>query len=47
MVGEVYWKQDDLPRISKYCSKDVVAVANVILKLKGEKILGEEHIELS
>ena len=46
MVGEVYWINDDLARIAKYCSKDVVAVANVILRLKGEKLLDEADIEL-
>lgn len=44
MVGPIYWQQDDLNRIAKYCSKDVVAVAQVILRMKGEKLLGEEDI---
>ena len=44
MVGTVYWQQNDLARIEKYCSKDVIAVANVILKLKGLPLLEAENI---
>lgn len=32
-VGRVFWEEDDLPRITKYCEKDVLACAQVILKL--------------
>jgi uncharacterized protein YprB with RNaseH-like and TPR domain len=35
MVGEVYWKQEDLQRIGKYCMQDVLTSARVYLKLKG------------
>ena len=34
MVGEVYWKENNLPRITVYCQKDVVTVANIILRFK-------------
>lgn len=43
-VGEVFWKQKDLNRISVYCEKDVATVANIILRLKGQKILDESQI---
>lgn len=45
MVGEVYWKEKDLPRIVLYCQKDVVTVAQVYLRLQGEELIKEENIE--
>ena len=44
MVGNVYWKEDNLSRIAKYCSKDVIAVAQVIMRLKGMPLLPDENI---
>ncbi len=35
MVGDVYWKDKDLERIGKYCVQDVLTVAKVYLRLKG------------
>ncbi len=43
-VGAVYWQENDLARIAKYCSKDVVAVAQVIMRLKGMDLLREDEI---
>ncbi|GAA4462020.1 3'-5' exonuclease [Nemorincola caseinilytica] len=34
-VGEVFWKDKDLDRISKYCMNDVLTAARVYLRLKG------------
>lgn len=34
MIKDVYWKDKDLSKISKYCEKDVVALAQVYLKLQ-------------
>jgi uncharacterized protein YprB with RNaseH-like and TPR domain len=39
MVHEVYWKQKDLDRIVRYCRKDVLTVAQLILRFKGEPLL--------
>ncbi len=44
-VGEVYWQENDLSRIETYCRKDVVTVAQVLLKYKGEDLLKESEIE--
>ncbi len=33
-VSSVYWQEHDLPRIARYCLADVLATANVYLKLK-------------
>jgi hypothetical protein len=47
MVGEVFWKQDDLPRIAAYCQKDVITVAQLILKFKQIPLLEETDIIVS
>jgi predicted PolB exonuclease-like 3'-5' exonuclease len=44
MVWEVYWKENALERIKNYCQKDVVTVAQLVLKLKGEKLVDEGDI---
>ena len=46
MVGEVYWKDADLPRIVTYCQKDVITVAQVYLRLCGEALIKQENIEI-
>lgn len=43
-VGEVYWKEKDLPRIVRYCEKDVITVANIILRFKGMPLLREDQV---
>lgn len=45
-VCRVYYKENDTERIVKYCEKDVVAIAQIILKLRQEKLLNEEDIIL-
>lgn len=43
-VAEVYYKDKNLNRIVEYCEKDTVAVAQVFLRLRGEKILHPTEI---
>ncbi|HMQ68413.1 MAG TPA: 3'-5' exonuclease [Ignavibacteria bacterium] len=43
-VGGVYWKEKNLKRIMEYCQKDVITVAQVLLKFKGMELLSEENI---
>ena len=43
-VGNVYWKEKALERIAIYCQKDVLTVANVILRFKGIPLLKEEQV---
>ena len=45
-VGEVYWSQQDLPRIVTYCQKDVATVAQVYLRLHGETLIRPENITI-
>lgn len=46
MVGDVYWKENDLSRIVTYCQKDVVTVAQIFLRLQGEELLGSDSVEI-
>lgn len=46
-VAKVYYVEKDLPRIVKYCQKDVLALAQLLLKYKGEPLILEEHIEFA
>lgn len=43
-VKAVYYNEKDLGRIERYCKKDVVTVAQILLRYRGEKILQEENI---
>jgi len=44
MVGEVYWKEKNLPRIANYCQKDVVTVANIVLRFKNQPLLEADQV---
>ncbi len=46
MVWEVYWKEKNLGRIVTYCQKDVVTVAQILLRMNGEPLIKEENIEI-
>jgi len=43
-VYKVYWEEKNLKRIVEYCQKDVIAVAQVFLKFREEKLLEKEEI---
>ncbi|MEQ1677517.1 MAG: 3'-5' exonuclease [Chitinophagaceae bacterium] len=43
-VWEVYWKEKNLERIVTYCQKDVITVAQILLRMRGEALLEEEDI---
>jgi hypothetical protein len=43
-VRDVYYKENDLERIARYCEKDVIAVAQIILKLRRQHLLTEDQI---
>jgi DNA polymerase elongation subunit (family B) len=44
-VAGLYWNDKDLERIKKYCQKDTLTVAQLILKYKGEELISENNIE--
>lgn len=43
-VRGVYYDEQDLERIERYCKKDVVTVAQIFLKYRGERLLAEDNI---
>ena len=43
-VAEVYYKNDDLPRIITYCQKDVLATAQVWLKMNGHPLINSDKV---
>ncbi len=47
MVNEVYWKNNDLDRIVEYCQRDVVAIAQLMLRYKGEELINETDINIA
>ena len=44
-VADVYWIDKDLERIKKYCQKDTLTLAQLLLKYKGEELIAENNIE--
>jgi DNA polymerase elongation subunit (family B) len=44
MVGAVYWEQNDLERIAVYCQKDIVTVANIVLRFKNLPLLAADQV---
>lgn len=43
-VAKVYYAEKNIDRIVTYCEKDVVAVAQIVLRLRGEYLLIEEEV---
>ena len=43
-VAKVYYEEGDLDRIIRYCEKDTLALANLMLRLKGEEIIPIENM---
>jgi len=43
-VHKVYWKDDDLPRITKYCQKDVITIVQLYRCFRNESLLPEQNI---
>ena len=47
MMYKVYWEDKAWDRIIKYNQKDVLTVAQVFLKFKGEELIKEEDIVIA
>lgn len=43
-VARVYWQDHDLKRIVEYCRRDVIAIAQLLLRFKGEEMLDPKNI---
>lgn len=46
-VARVYYEENDLERIKVYCEKDVVALIQLFLKMKGDALVDEGDITFS
>lgn len=44
-VSEVYYKEKDLKKISTYCVGDVIAVAQLFLRMKGQPLISPNNIK--
>ena len=45
-VKDVYYEEKDLERISAYCEKDVIVVANIILRFKNMPLLAADNVQI-
>ena len=45
-VWKVYWEEKNMERIVTYCQKDVLTIAHIILKMKGEELLQDNEIKI-
>lgn len=43
-VGRVFWQEKNLLRIATYCQKDVLTVAQLLLRFKGLELLKAENV---
>jgi DNA polymerase elongation subunit (family B) len=46
-VARVYYEENDLERISKYCEKDVVALIQLFFKMMGKSTISDSNIQLA
>ena len=46
-VGDVYYKEYDIQRIARYCEKDTFAIAQLLLRFKGEPLISQENYEIA
>jgi DNA polymerase elongation subunit (family B) len=45
LVAGLFWKEHEVKRIARYCEKDVLAVAQVLLRFMNEPLMNHENIE--
>jgi len=45
MVGSVYYQEQDLERIVRYCEKDTLAVAQLFMRYRGQDLIDQKDIE--
>jgi len=46
-VAQIYYKEFDLKRIARYCEKDTFAIAQLMLRYKGEPLISQENFEIA
>ena len=47
MVKQVYYEEKNLPRIIEYCERDIIVVANILMRFYNRPLLTEENIYVS
>jgi len=45
-VARVFWQENDLERIANYCKKDVLTVAQIMMRFKQLPLFDDDHIFL-
>ncbi len=43
-VGRIYWEERDLERIKNYCQKDVLAIAQLMLRYQNQPLIRNEQL---
>jgi len=46
-VAGIYYKNFDIQRIARYCEKDTLAIAQLLLRFKGEPLISPENYEIA
>lgn len=46
-VADIYYNSSDIQRIARYCEKDTLAIAQLLLRYKGEPLIGPENYEIA
>jgi hypothetical protein len=46
-VYRVYWEEQNLMRIVEYCQKDVLTLARLLMRFKGETFIEDHQIAIS
>ncbi len=45
-VAAVYYQDGDMQRIARYCEKDVLSIAQILLRFRREALIPEENVEV-
>ena len=43
-VARVYWEEKNLKRIVTYCQKDVLTVAQLLLRFMGQPLIEQKNV---
>jgi DNA polymerase elongation subunit (family B) len=46
-VAQVYYQSYDIHRIARYCEKDTFAIAQLLLRFKGEPLISQQNYEIA
>jgi len=46
-VGRVFWEEQDLPRIARYCEKDVLATVQLFMRYRNAPLIADDQVIFS